>query len=120
MGDLGLVLNSEDLIDAYKKLVDAASNDDEGGYKRAAATVDRLVYEIGTTPPETMAGIRAKAQAALMMWAGCEEDISSGDRASTLARSLIRDLAWMPVVEAQTPAVRRRFSVVDGGLKASR
>lgn len=120
MGDLALIQNSEDLIDAYMQLVDAASNDDEHTYQRAAAIVDRLAYEIGTTVPETIGGFQAKAQAALVLWARGEADIPSGDKATALARSLIRDLAWMPVFQSKAPRPRPQLTVIEGGLKASR
>jgi hypothetical protein len=119
MCDLALIQNSEDLIDAYRRLVDAASNDDEDTYQQAAIIVDRLVYEIGTTVPETISGFQAKAQAALVLWACGEADISSGDKETALARSLVRDLAWMPVQRSKAPRSRPRLIVIEGGLKAS-
>ena len=107
------------MIDAYRRLVDAASNDDKESYERAAATVDRLVYEIGATTPETISGFQAKAQAALLLWAGGEADIASEDKATALARSLVRDLAWLPIFQSQAPCARPRFTVIEGGLQAS-
>jgi hypothetical protein len=119
MDDTALISKSEDFVDAYKRLVDAASDDDKAGYDRAAATVDRLVFEIGAVAPETMSGLQAKAQAALVLWAGGEADIPLGDKASALARSLIRDLAWMPVFHFEEPCSRPRFTVIEGGLSAT-
>ena len=120
MDDTALILNSEDLVVAYKWLVDAASNEDEAAYHQAAAIVDQLVYEIATTIPETISGFQAKAQAALVLWAGGEADIPSGDKSTALARSLVRDLAWRPVFQSRTPQPRPRLTVIEGGLQASR
>jgi hypothetical protein len=120
MGDDALILNSEDLIYAYRQLIDAASNDDKDGYRAVAATVDRLVIEIEDTVPETLGGFQAKAQAALLVWAGSEVDIPPGDKSTALARSLVRDLAWMPVFQTQAPRARPRLTVIEGGLHASK
>jgi hypothetical protein len=119
MDDDALILNSEDLISAYRQLVNAASIEDRDRYQAVSATVDRLVIEIEGTVPETMSGFRAKAQAALLLWAGTEDDIPSGDKCTALARSLIRDLAWMPVYQTQASRVRPRLTVIQGGLQAS-
>jgi hypothetical protein len=119
MGDAELILNSEDFINGYKQLVDAAANDETDTYRRVAAAVDRLVYEIGTTTPLTISGFQAKAQAALVLWAGGEADIPSGDKATALARSLIRDLAWMPEFQSRPSRAPPRFTVIEGGRKTS-
>jgi hypothetical protein len=119
VSDIALVLNSEDLIAAYKRLVDAAADDDNDTYRQAAATVERLVDKIGTMTPETINGLQAKAKAAFVVWAAGEDDICPGDPTTALARSLIRDLAWMPVFESGLPRARPRLTVIQGGLKDS-
>jgi hypothetical protein len=119
VSDNVLVRNSDDLIAAYRRLVDAAADDDDDGYRQAAATVERLVDKIGTMTPETINGLQAKAKAAFVVWAAGEDDICPGDPITALARSLIRDLAWMPVFESGTPRARRRLTLIEGGLQDS-
>jgi hypothetical protein len=117
--DIALVLHSEDLIAAYKRQIDAAADDDKAAYRRAAATVERLVDKIGTMTPGTMNGLQAKARAAFVIWAAGETDILPGDTTTALARSLVRDLAWMPVFELGIGNARPRFTVIEGGLRDS-
>ena len=117
VGDTALVRNSEDLIAAYKRLIDAAADDDDSGYRHAAAIVERLVDKIGTMTPESISGLQAKAKAAFVVWAAGEDDICPGDRTTALARSLIRDLAWMPVFESRIPCARPQLTVIEGGLQ---
>lgn len=119
MSDTALVLNSEDLIAAYKRLIDAAAADDDDGYRKAAITVERLVDKIGTMTPESINGFQAKAKAAFVVWAAGEDDISPADQTTALARSLIRDLVRMPVFESGLSHARLRLTVIEGGLLRS-
>ena len=118
MSDLALIQNSEDLIDSYKRLVVAAINNDKPTYQKVSANLDRLALEVETTRPKTMRGIRAKAQVALVLWGGVEDDLSSEDKKTALARSLIRDLAFKPARSKAQPS-RPVLTVIEGGLKAS-
>ena len=45
MGDAELILNSEDLINGYKQLVDAASNDDMKTYQRVSRARSKPLYD---------------------------------------------------------------------------
>jgi hypothetical protein len=59
-------------------------------------SVDRLAESIAGMAPTTLSGIRAKARAAVLLWAGRETDFSDDDERTALARSLLTDLAGMP------------------------
>ena len=99
---------------AYHRLVGAARDGDEGAYEDAAMSVDRLAETITALAPTTMSGIRAKARAAVLLWAGRESDFSDDDERTALSRSLLTDLAGMrdgaPVVRLDS--ARRTVSVV--------
>ncbi len=84
-------------------LVDAGRDGDDDAYAEAAVAVDSSADSIADSAPTTMSGIRAKARAAVLLWAGTEADYSDEDKRTALARSLLTDLAGMP---DSTPAAR--------------
>jgi hypothetical protein len=98
MSDTSLIHACEDFTQAYHRLVEAAGAENEAAYDLAAMSVDRLANVIGLMAPTTMNGIRAKARAAVLVWAGPLSDFSDDeDDTTALARSLLTDLAGMPV-----------------------
>jgi hypothetical protein len=118
MSDAALIRNSEKLIDAYKRLIEAAEDDDRNQYNRVSVAVDRLVYRLVVTKPTTSDGLRAKAQAALVLLVGGEPAISTLDTPSALARSLLHDLAWLPESRSKVARQRPHLTVIEGGLQS--
>jgi hypothetical protein len=96
MADTSLILACEDFINAYQRLVHSARDGDEDAYDAATVEAERLVEDIAARAPTTLEGIRAKARAAVLLWAGTDADFSYGDETAALARSLLVDLAEMP------------------------
>jgi hypothetical protein len=96
MSNRSLTSTCEDFLDQYQRLIAAGKQEDDALFDRTAATLDRLVQRIAAEAPTTMSGIRAKARAAVALWAGVEGDLSEGDETTILARSLLTDLARMP------------------------
>jgi hypothetical protein len=96
-------------------LVETAKTKDEVAYDQAAASADRLTKKIVSLAPTTMSGIRAKAQVAVLLWAGTEADYSCEDEITVLARSLLTDLAGMPDTSSLVSFDQaRRTSVIVG------
>ena len=61
------------------------------------AKSDRLLaVRMTAQAPATLSGIPAKARAAVLLWAGPQSDFTQDDDTTTLARSLLTDLAGMP------------------------
>ena len=96
MSDVKLIRACEDFISAYHRLVAAARAEDETSYYDACSSVDRLAVSITVRAPTTLSGIRAKARAAVLLWAGPRSDFIDEDDRTALARSLLTDLAGMP------------------------
>jgi hypothetical protein len=66
--------------------------------------VDGLVARVASTRPTTIAGYRAMARAAFVLWAAGDGEIpeSDGGETALLARVLIRDLAGVEVDTADS------------------
>jgi hypothetical protein len=97
MSDTSLILACEAFAEAYQRLVDAARVEDADAYDMATIDVDRLAKHIAGEVPTTMSGIRAKARAAVLLWAGPGSDLpGDNNEMTTLVRSLVLDLAEMP------------------------
>ncbi len=96
MSDAKLTRDCLAFIEAYRRLTEAARDENEAGYETAAIEVDRLADRIAATAPTTLSGIRAKARAAVLLWAGPGDDFPGDDETTAIARSLLTDLAAMP------------------------
>ncbi len=79
MSDTSLILACKDFVTAYQELIAAGTAEDEDAFDGTAIAVERLVERIAASAPTTLSGIRAKARAAVVLWAGVGSDISSGD-----------------------------------------
>ena len=117
MSDTALIATCEDFILAYQALGDAAPDENETTYNRAAGEADRLINQLLEMSPTTLAGFRAKARAAALLWAGAGSNISGDDDTSALARSLIANLAGIADGSSVVYFDRERRAASIGGRK---
>jgi hypothetical protein len=120
MSNTALIAKCEDFILAYQVLGDAARDENETAYERAAGEADRLINQLSEMAPTTSAGFRAKARAAALLRASAGSDISGDDDTSALARSLIADLAGIADGSSVVYFDRERRAVSIGGRKGWR
>jgi len=120
MRDARLISACDEFTATYQYLVEVAKAEDAAAYEQAAFVLDHLVATIASLTSTTMAGIRAKAQASILLWAGTVAEVPGDDGTAVLARSLLNDLVGMPDASpvVRFDQARRTFAIAgrkDGG-----
>ena len=121
VSDRIIIAETAELLTGYRRLVECANSGNRAVYNQLAAKVDRIAANIARSQPQTLAGIRAKARAAFLLWFGLDGNTNPVSEECVLAATLMQNLAGVDL-ESPTPPYEHRasFRVIRGGREGHR